>query len=37
MFKNNLEVDFTKIDGQEQFLSKLNGIIDPEEKRKIVG
>ena len=37
MFKNNFEVDFTKIDGQEQFLSKLNGIIDPEEKRKIVG
>ena len=37
MFKNNFEVDFTKIDGQEQFLSKLNGIIDPEEKRKVVG
>ena len=37
MFKNNFEVDFTKIDGQEQFLSKLNGVIDTEEKRKIVG
>jgi len=37
MFKNNFEVDFTKIDGQEQFLSKLKGVIDPEEKRKIVG
>ena len=37
MFKNNFEVDFTKIDGQEQFLSKLNGVIDPEEKRKVVG
>jgi len=37
MFKNNFEVDFTKIDRQEQFLSKLNGVIDPEEKRKIVG
>ena len=37
MFKNNFDVDFTKIDGQEQFLSKLNGVIDPEEKRKIVG
>jgi len=37
MFKNNFEVDFTKIDGQEQFLSKLNGVIDPEEKRMIVG
>jgi len=37
MFKNNFEVDFTKIDRQEQFLSKLNGVIDPEEKRKIIG
>ena len=37
IFKNNFEVDFTKIDGQDQFLSKLNGVIDPEEKRKIVG
>ena len=37
MFKKNFEVDFTKIDGQEQFLSKLNGVIDPEEKRKIIG
>ena len=37
MFKNNFEVDFTKLDGQEQFLSKLNGVIDPEEKRKIIG
>uniref|UniRef100_A0A075HRV5 GMP synthase [glutamine-hydrolyzing] n=1 Tax=uncultured marine thaumarchaeote KM3_83_D12 TaxID=1456307 RepID=A0A075HRV5_9ARCH len=37
IFKNNFEVNFTKIDGQEQFLSKLNGVIDPEEKRKIVG
>ena len=37
MFKNNFEVDFTKIDGEEQFLSKLNGVSDPEEKRKIIG
>ncbi len=37
MFKKNFEVSFTKIDGQEQFLSKLKGVIDPEEKRKIVG
>jgi GMP synthase (glutamine-hydrolysing) len=37
MFKKNFEVNFTKIDGREQFLSKLNGVIDPEEKRKIVG
>jgi len=37
MFNKNFEVSFTKIDGQEQFLSKLKGVIDPEEKRKIVG
>ena len=37
IFNKNFEVDFTKIDGQKQFLSKLNGVIDPEEKRKIVG
>jgi GMP synthase (glutamine-hydrolysing) len=37
MFNKNFEVDFTKIDGQKQFLSKLNGVVDPEEKRKIVG
>ena len=37
MFKENFEVNFTKIDGQEQFLSKLNGVIDPEEKRKVIG
>jgi GMP synthase (glutamine-hydrolysing) len=37
MFNKNFEVNFTKIDGQEQFLSKLTGVVDPEEKRKIVG
>ena len=37
MFNKNFEVDFTKIDGQKQFLSKLTGVVDPEEKRKIVG
>ena len=37
MFKENFKVNFTKIDGQQQFISKLNGVTDPEEKRKIVG
>jgi GMP synthase (glutamine-hydrolysing) len=37
MFKENFKVNFTKIDGQQQFLSKLNGVTDPEEKRKIIG
>jgi len=37
MFNKNFEVNFTKIDGQEQFLSKLKGVTDPEEKRKVIG
>ena len=37
MFKNNFSLNFHKIDAREIFLSKLIGIADPEEKRKIVG
>jgi len=37
MFAKNFEVNFTKINGKKQFLSKLKGIIDPEEKRKVIG
>jgi len=37
MFKNNFSLNFHKIDGQEKFLSKLRGVVDPEEKRKIIG
>ena len=37
MFKNNFSLNFHKIEAQEKFLSKLIGIADPEEKRKIVG
>jgi len=32
-----LEVKLNVVDGKEQFLSALNGVLDPEEKRKIIG
>ncbi|MGQ0376329.1 MAG: glutamine-hydrolyzing GMP synthase [Nitrososphaerota archaeon] len=37
MFTKNFKVNFTKIDAKKQFLSKLEGVSDPEKKRKIVG
>ena len=37
MFKNNFKVNFTKVDASGKFLEKLQGITDPERKRKVVG
>lgn len=37
MFDKNFSVNFTSIDARESFLSKLQKITDPEQKRKIVG
>lgn len=37
MFSENFAVNFTAIDAKKQFLDKLKGVSDPEEKRKIVG
>ena len=37
MFKNNFKVNFTPIYAAERFLEKLQGVTDPEKKRKIVG
>ena len=31
------DINIIKIDAQERFLSKLKGVSDPEEKRKIIG
>lgn len=36
-FKNRLKVDIVTIDASEIFLSRLQGIVDPEKKRKIIG
>nr|MDO8114657.1 glutamine-hydrolyzing GMP synthase [Candidatus Sigynarchaeota archaeon] len=37
-FKNVLHYEqFYRVDAQEKFLSKLSGVTDPEQKRKIIG
>ena len=36
-FKTKLGVDLISIDASELFLSRLNGVTDPEQKRKIIG
>jgi len=37
MFKENFAVNFTAVNAKKRFLEKLNGVTDPEKKRKIVG
>lgn len=36
-FTNRFDMNVIKIDAQERFLSKLKGVTDPEQKRKIIG
>jgi len=36
-FESDLHLLVTCVDASEQFLSKLKGIEDPEQKRKIIG
>ena len=36
-FDRNMKLNITRIDASERFLSKLEGVSDPEEKRKIIG
>ena len=36
-FGKNMNLNLYKIDAKERFLSKLDGVIDPEHKRKIIG
>ncbi len=36
-FQDGFNMNIIKVDAQERFLSKLRGVIDPEEKRKIIG
>ncbi len=37
VFKNQLKANLIYIDATERFLSKLENVADPEEKRKIIG
>lgn len=36
-FKNELKVKFIRVNAQERFLKSLKNVIDPEQKRKIIG
>lgn len=36
-FKGQFNINLITVDAQEQFMARLKGIIDPEEKRKIIG
>lgn len=37
MFTNHFDVNFVKVDARKRFLDKLSGVVDPEQKRKIIG
>ena len=37
VFKNQMDANLIYVDAEERFLGKLEGVADPEEKRKIIG
>lgn len=37
IFKNQFKINFIRVNGKDRFLSKLEGVSDPERKRKIIG
>src|SRR5699024_5153530 len=37
LFADDLHMNIIKIDAKDRFLSKLKGVSDPEQKRKIIG
>ncbi len=37
VFKNQLDANLIYVDATDRFLSKLEGVADPEQKRKIIG
>ena len=36
-FRDHIGLDLTTVDARERFISKLDGVTDPERKRKIIG
>ncbi|ERM92755.1 glutamine-hydrolyzing GMP synthase [Caldanaerobacter subterraneus] len=36
-FRKNYDMNIIRVDAKERFLSRLKGVTDPEEKRKIIG
>lgn len=37
VFKNQMDANLVYVDASERFLGKLDGVADPEQKRKIIG
>lgn len=37
MFAENMGIRVIRADSEELFLDRLNGVLDPEDKRKIIG
>ena len=37
IFTKNYDLNFIRVNAKERFLNKLNGVTDPEKKRKIIG
>ncbi len=37
MFGEHLDLNVVRVDASERFLAKLDGVVDPERKRKIIG
>nr|WP_085521022.1 glutamine-hydrolyzing GMP synthase [Tuberibacillus sp. Marseille-P3662] len=36
-FRDDFQMNFLKVDAEDRFLNKLEGVSDPEQKRKIIG